>query len=126
MANEKNLKPFTSEQSREKAVRNGKKGGIASGIAKREKKTFNDLAKTILSLSTTDETMVELARSMGIESPDNKQMVVIGLTLSAIKGNHNAFDRLLELTDEKEWTTDEQTKQADLLSAIQKAVQNDN
>lgn len=26
MANEQNLKPFTSEQSREEAVKNGKKG----------------------------------------------------------------------------------------------------
>lgn len=31
MANEQNLKPFTSEQSREEAVKNGQKGGIASG-----------------------------------------------------------------------------------------------
>lgn len=37
MANEENLKPFTSEQSREEAVRNGRKGGIASGEAKRER-----------------------------------------------------------------------------------------
>ena len=37
MANEQNLKPFTSEQSREEAVRNGRKGGIASGEAKRER-----------------------------------------------------------------------------------------
>ena len=37
MANEQNLKPFTSEQSREEAVRNGRKGGIASGEARRER-----------------------------------------------------------------------------------------
>lgn len=37
MGNEQNLKPFTSEQSREEAVRNGRKGGIASGEAKRER-----------------------------------------------------------------------------------------
>lgn len=123
MANEKNLKPIrTKSEAREK----GKKGGKKSGEVRREKKTFKDLAKTILSLSTADETMVELARSMGIENPDNKQMVVIGLTLSAIKGNHNAFDRLLELTGEKEQTTDEQAKQTDLLKAIQKAVQDGN
>ena len=123
MANEKNLKPIrTKSEAREK----GKKGGKKSGEVRREKKTFKDLAKTILSLSTTDETMVEIARSMGVENPDNKQMVVIGLTLSAIKGNHNAFDRLLELTGEKEQTTDEQTKQTDLLNAIQKAVQDGN
>lgn len=37
MANEQNLKPFTSEQSREEAVKNGRKGGIASGEARRER-----------------------------------------------------------------------------------------
>ena len=123
MANEKNLKPIqTKSEAREK----GKNGGKKSGVVRREKKAFKDLAKTILSLSTTDETMVQLARSMGVKNPNNKQMVVIGLTLSAIKGNHNAFDRLLELTGEKEQTTDEQTKQIDLLKAIQKAVRDDN
>ena len=40
MANEQNLTPFTSEQSREEAVKNGKKGGIASGQARREKADF--------------------------------------------------------------------------------------
>ena len=37
MANEQNLRPFTSEQSREEAAKNGRKGGIASGEARRER-----------------------------------------------------------------------------------------
>lgn len=44
MANEQNLRPFTSDQSREEAVKNGQKGGIASGKARRERKT---LAETL-------------------------------------------------------------------------------
>lgn len=41
MANIENLKPpFTSDQSREEAAKNGQKGGIASGIARREQKIF--------------------------------------------------------------------------------------
>ena len=42
MANEQNLKPFTSDQSREEAVKNGRKGGIASGEAKREKRLIKE------------------------------------------------------------------------------------
>ena len=42
MANIENLKPFTSEQSHEKAVENGRKGGIASGESKRNKKMLRD------------------------------------------------------------------------------------
>ena len=38
MANEQNLKPFTSEQSREEAVKNGSKGGTKSGQVRAEKK----------------------------------------------------------------------------------------
>lgn len=42
MANEQNLKSFTSNQSHEEAVRNGSKGGIKSGQARREKKIFKE------------------------------------------------------------------------------------
>ena len=43
MANEQNLaKPFDSNQSREQAAKNGKKGGIASGKARREKKIIKE------------------------------------------------------------------------------------
>lgn len=52
MANEKNLIPFTSNQSREEAKKNGRKGGIASGKAKREQKTFAQIFKSILNEET--------------------------------------------------------------------------
>lgn len=42
MANEQNLIPFTSDQSREEAKKNGRKGGIASGKARRENKLIRE------------------------------------------------------------------------------------
>ena len=48
MANNENLTHFTSDQSRDEAVTNGRKGGIASGIARREKKEAREVAKAIL------------------------------------------------------------------------------
>ena len=45
MANEQNLIPFTSDQSHEEAVKNGRKGGIESGKSKRAKKTFKELVE---------------------------------------------------------------------------------
>lgn len=48
MANEQNLRPFTSDQSREEAVKNGKKGGINSGVARREKANLKKLIQTWL------------------------------------------------------------------------------
>lgn len=43
MANEQNLRPFTSDQSHEEAAKNGRKGGIASGEARRAKKTLREI-----------------------------------------------------------------------------------
>ena len=43
MANEQNLVPFTSDQSHEEAVKNGQKGGINSGKARRARRTFREL-----------------------------------------------------------------------------------
>lgn len=42
MANIGNLRPFTSDQSHEEAVKNGRAGGIASGKARRENKLIKD------------------------------------------------------------------------------------
>ena len=53
MANEKNLRPFTSEQSHEEAVENGKKGGIASGEAKRAKKSLREAMQILMNADLT-------------------------------------------------------------------------
>ena len=43
-----NLVPFTSEQSREEAVANGRKGGIASGEARRAKKSLREAMQILM------------------------------------------------------------------------------
>lgn len=55
MANESNLKPFTSEQSREEAVKNGRKGGIASGEARREKANLKKQLQVFLEAEATKD-----------------------------------------------------------------------
>ncbi len=55
MANEKNLKPFTSEQSREEAAKNGKKGGKASGEARRAKKDLREALQALLDAPIIDK-----------------------------------------------------------------------
>ena len=61
MGNEQNLKPFTSDQSHAEAVKNGRKGGIASGVAKREKKR---LADTLRGFLETDDTQEQIALAL--------------------------------------------------------------
>lgn len=48
--NDENIKPyeFTSEQNREEAAKNGLKGGIASGKARRERKTIAEIINKVL------------------------------------------------------------------------------
>ena len=55
MANEKNLKLFKKEQSCEEAVKNSKKGGIASGKARLAKKTAREYAIAALEGVTKDK-----------------------------------------------------------------------
>lgn len=57
MANEENLKqenPTTQYRSGREAVENGKKGGIASGKARRRKKQLKDTANMLLALPLKD------------------------------------------------------------------------
>lgn len=85
MANKKNLKPFTSEQSREKAKINGKKGGIASGEAKRRKK---DLRLALEMLLEKDITSKDGQKMSGTEA------ITAKLFEQALKGNIKAFETI--------------------------------
>lgn len=52
MANEQNLNPV---RSKSEAKERGRKGGIASGKARREKRTLQEIAKTLLSMPMEDK-----------------------------------------------------------------------
>lgn len=55
--NNKNLRghEFTSDQSREKAAENGRKGGIASGQAKRKRKAMREAFEILLAREYVDK-----------------------------------------------------------------------
>ena len=82
VANEKNLVPFTSEQSHEEAVKNGRKGGKASAEARRNRKTL----KEELLLMLEDEAV--------------QQSVASALIAQARKGNVKAFETLRDTIGE--------------------------
>ena len=101
MANEQNLKPFTTEQSREEAVKNGRKGGIASGEAKRKNKTRRELALEIANAKVTNEKIKEMVKAnTGIDDEDitGDAAVVNGVYMEALSGNMQAYDRWEQLT----------------------------
>lgn len=99
MANEENLKPFTSNQSHEEAVRNGQKGGIASGYSRRQKKALSDYVKIIAESPASSTAKKKLAK-MGIADEDANNMAVVATSLykKAADGNIQAIEKWEQLT----------------------------
>lgn len=97
MANEENLKPF-SKSKREESVKNGQKGGIASGQARRQKKTLSELAKMIAENPAPTAAKKKLTK-MGISDEDanNNACIVAAVYDKAIKGNMQAVDKWEQL-----------------------------
>ena len=85
MGNEQNLKPFTSDQSREKAVENGRKGGVASGEARRRKRDLRLALEMLLEKEYTDKKGKVMT---GAEAITTK------LFEQAMKGNVKAFETI--------------------------------
>lgn len=100
MANEQNLKPFTSGRSSEEAVKNGRKGGIASGEARRKKKTMKELAKIISETPASAKDKAVLNK-LGIddENATNSAVVVASVLKSAKAGNMQAVEKWEKLTE---------------------------
>lgn len=91
MANEQNLIP-NSERSPNEVRENGKKGGIASGKARRQKKLLRECLEILLEKEMTDkkgETMT------GAEALSAK------LFKEAMKGNVKAFEVLRDTAGQK-------------------------
>lgn len=104
MANEQNLIPFTSEQDREEAKINGKKGGVASGKARREKASFKKSLETLLNsnIRITQGTIYERFKAMGIDISDKSltELANLGLMFGAIEGNATNYKTLMESNNE--------------------------
>ncbi len=108
MANEQNLKPFTSDQNREEAVANGKKGGVASGEARRRKRTIRELAAAIGASEIQSTKLKDALRQMGVadDSMTYNAGIVAVIARDALKGNSKSIDQWLELMGEKRTAID--------------------
>ena len=92
MANEQNLKPFTSDQSREEAAKNGQKGGIASGRARAEKRDLRKALELLLEQTYTDKKGV---------TRTGAQAITEKLFSEVMKGNVRAFEVLRDTVGQK-------------------------
>lgn len=86
MAREDKLKPV---RTKEEASERGRKGGIASGIARREKKTFRATLELLLD------------RRLEGSSLTGREAVAVALFEKAMSGDVKAFQELRDTVGEK-------------------------
>ena len=92
--NENNLKHFTPET----AIENGRKGGIASGEAKREKKRIREILGELLEQPAPHDDVMFMDYQLGFAS--NKAVIATKLIDRAKLGEPRAIKLLLEITGE--------------------------
>lgn len=96
MANEQNLIPAnkrTKDEHREIA----KKGGIASGKARRKKANLRKAFETILQAEVSSPNVKKQLEDLGFESTNEMALAMV-MMQKAMKGNVRAFEQISKLT----------------------------
>ena len=95
---EKNLIPF-DQRTEEEAREYGRRGGIASGVARRRKRSLKEAADLYLSLPVADRRKWNKIARKGVdpEDVDNQMAMIIGLTEAATMGDARAAKIIVDL-----------------------------
>ena len=101
MANEQNLVP-QAQRSPKEVRENGRKGGKASGEARRAKKTLRELATLFGSLKLDGKQKRQM-QELGIPETEHTRFMqaVVSLFQKALKGDVSAFNAIRDLIGEK-------------------------
>jgi hypothetical protein len=101
MANEQNLKP--RELTSEEATEMGKRGGIASGKARREKKLMREQLEILLNLPIKNTKVKEQLKHLGLEDDEmtNQMALITAMYQKALKGDVQAFNTLRDTSGQK-------------------------
>lgn len=112
MANPENLIPNENRTPSERRE-NARKAGIASGEARRQKKTLAQLSEMIGSLNVSSDKNREIMRQAGIKDEDmiRDTEAMFRLSLKAASGDTKAIELLAKLRGE--------LKQDNLLSGVE-------
>ena len=92
MANNENLKPFDSNQSREEAKKNGRKGGKKSGEVRRQKKTMREMLDYLLEKELT---------SKNGEKATTLEAMMTAMIKQGLNGNVKAVEFIRDTTGQK-------------------------
>lgn len=121
MANEENLIPFTSDQNREEAKKNGRKGGIKSGEVRRQRKAMKEQMELLLSLpfnlkDSKGNAVADTLEILGIDKDqiDNQMAMNIALWQTAINSNNK--QQVQAIKEIRDITKDNKDNQTDLNS----------
>lgn len=97
-----NLKPV---QSKEEARERGKKGGIASGIARRKKKSLLECARTVLEADIPEKQYKNIENMVGGLKEDENTLFTASVAVmvnKALKGDVHAFNSIKDIVQQIE------------------------
>ena len=105
MPNEKNLMPIqevNSNRTREQHSEDSRKGGVASGVSRRRKRSLKEATDLYLSLPVKDKRMLYKIISKGVdpEDVDNQMAIIVGLAAVAANGDARAAKVIVDLLGE--------------------------
>lgn len=95
MANEQNLKPIT-ERSKKEQREIQRRGGIASGKARRKKADLKKAFNTILKADVANENISKQLEALGFEATNEMALAMV-MMQKAMKGNVKAFEQIARL-----------------------------
>ena len=127
VANEENLIP-NEERTPSERRENARKGGIASGKARRRKRSMKEAADLFLSLPVSDKRKFNKAarRYVDVEDIDNQVLMIMGLVDAATDGDARAarvvIDMIGESTPREDAEQDQLARAAELLGGIDSAI----
>lgn len=125
MANNENLVPFTSNQSREEAVKNGRKGGIKSGQARRRKAALRDTMNRLLTMKVHVDGLSDILIADGGGST-YEEVITMAMIEQAALGDVKAYNAIMKVvgqTDKSETDLEEQAARIQLMQAQKEKVQ---
>ena len=96
MANEKNLIP-NSKRTPEELREMTRKGGIASGKARRKKANLKKAFETIMQADVASPKIKKQLEDLGFESTNEMALAMV-MMQKAMKGNVRAFEQISKLT----------------------------
>lgn len=120
MANVNNLIPFPKGRSSEEARNAGRKGGIASGIARKKRKKMQETLDLLLKTPVKDDNMKEHLDELGIEkeSQDYQMALMVSILGRAIKGDEKSLSFITDMMQETPKKEEEQSESQSFVGPI--------